>query len=648
MSGLKKFQNNEAWRQELRAYLLTDCSPKKQGKIEDKRYSREMDGDLRKPLEIRTDTNPAAAGITQRTILYEDTMYEGAMGVSEEIDDSFDAFEKMCDKTGSDPDSTLFQYLHSEKRSQVLAMAKDRSASTSRSATDQMEIDALRRMLEAVGTDDMLDNESPVKGVECTQLEDVEAPSRFWDNDNTLAGTIDDSILEPKTKVSPVKMVGLLRPSTIIEDNELESSAVSSLNSFLSARTRKTNASSCYETATDSSLTSGTLLNVDELFHAAIAKAKPPGMSKGEEQELLIDLHGSLRELALSPKELPEEANDQSDDILDDTVIELSSDDDDDVEEVKVVSDIKQEVSTRLTNVQGDGTIEGNQMDDSKEDKENDSLHFNDTMEEMQYMMEKGMEYINNGVATPLAAKPKSPLLPKQNTFLVSPKTIQKSPEARFLEPPLPLRPSNKPKGVEPSPSKGKMAPKHDLNMDWTKKKFFPQFGHIVSPIRAYTQKSGTAPLMSLFRPTSADIFSTLAISELEQESRLCQLKPMCNTAASSSKASGASALINGIDSSAQVLPKKAYISSEIKHVVDERTPFSMPSVPQIQKNLNSAVEPTVLRHDGKMKMPNAPADSKSSLSLSRIPRRANHSLADLSLASGDVSLYTIRDAQKF
>ncbi|KAH8238962.1 hypothetical protein KR038_010555 [Drosophila bunnanda] len=651
MSGLKKFQDNEAWREKLRAYLMTDCSPKKPGKIDDKRYSREMDGDLRKPLEIRTGMNPAAAGICQRTInLNEDTMCEGAMGHSEDVDDSFDTFEKMCDKTGSDPDSTLFQYLNSENRSQVVAMAKDRSASTSRSANDQMEIDALRRMLEAVGTEDMLDNESPVKGVECTQLEDVEAPSRFWDNDNTLAGTIDDSVLEPKTKVSPVKMVGLLRPSTIIEDNELESSNVSSLNSFLSARTRKTNASSSYETATDSSLASGTLLNVDDLFHAAIAKAKPPGMSKGEEQELLSDLHGSLRELALSPKELPEEANDQSDNLLDDTIIELSSDDD----EVQVVSEIKQEISTRLTNVQENETNEENQKDDCKEDKENVSLHFNDTMEEIQYMMEKGMEYISNGVPKSLPAKPKSPMLPKQNTFVVSPKKTAKSPVARFLEPSLPLRASNKPKGFEASPSKCKPVPKYDLNMEWTKKKFFgaqsgiPQLRHIVSPIRAYTQKSGTAPLMSLFRPTSTDIFSTLAISELEQESRLCQLKPMCNTAAKGSNTSDASALMNGIDSSARVLPKKAYISSEIKHVVDERTPIPMPNVPQIQKYLNSAVEPTVLRHDGKMKIPNAPEDRKPSSSSSHIPRRANHSLADLSLASGDVSLYTIRDAQKF
>ncbi|XP_016987531.1 uncharacterized protein LOC108050372 isoform X2 [Drosophila rhopaloa] len=611
----------------------------------DMRYSLEIDEDLRRPLEARKKKIEAANLTSHTSInLSEETMYEGVpLGNLDDGDDSFSAFERMCDKTGSDPDSTLFQYLHSEDRSQVMSKAKDRSND------DQKEIDALRRMLEAVGTDDdLLENESPVKGVECTQLEDVEAPSRFWDN--TLAA-IDEcasgSSPEHKTKVSPVKMVGLLRPSTIIEDNELESD-VSSHISFHSARTLKTNASSSYETATDSSL-SGTLLNVDDLFYAAIAKAKPPGMSKGEELELLNDLHGSLRELASLSNEETEEPLD----VLEDTIIELSSSDD---EEVQLVSEVKQEdTSTDLGN-----STEKEQADDSLEDKENieKSLHFNDTMEEMQYMMQKGMEYMAGTIPAATTVKSKSPVLPKQNTFVISPKQTVKTPA--FLQPSLPLRSCNKSHTVVASPSKGKKPKNFDLNMEWTKKKFFsassgipqrrqqqmkmPPYANIVSPIRAYTQKSGTAPLMRTFRPTSTDMLTSLAISELEQESRLCQLKTFSSTQAGTYKASGRQG-IKGIDSTAQMLPKKAYISSEIKHVVDERTPMPMPSVPRIQKYLNSAVEPTVLRHDGKMKMP---GEANRAPSSSQIPRRANHSLADLSLASGDVSLYTIRDAQKF
>ncbi|XP_017041402.2 uncharacterized protein LOC108088211 isoform X2 [Drosophila ficusphila] len=619
--------------------------PVKMDESKDMRYSLEIDEDLKRPLKARTQTVPLPNPIIQKNVNFnEETIYEGSsLGQLDDGDDSFSAFERMCDKTGSDPDSTLFQYLHSEDRSQVMARAKDRSTD------DQKEIDALRRMLEAVGTDeDLLENESPVKGVECTQLEDVEAPSRFWDN--TLAG-VDESAcgsgLEFKTKVSPVKMVGLLRPSTIIEDNEQDSD-VSSHVSFRSARTLKTNASSCYETATDSSL-SGTLLNVDDLFYAAIAKAKPPGMSKGEELELLNDLHGSLQELASLPKEEEEEPLDD----VEDTIIELSSSDD---EEVQLVSEVKQEDTSRVSAFGINKSTDQTTVDENKEN----SLHFNDTMEEMQYMMQKGMEFMTGGAPPTAAVKPLSPVLAKQNTFLISPKQMPKAPAAAFVQPSLPLRSCNKPQSVGASPSKAKQPPKVELSMEWNRKKFFsgssgipqrrqqqikqPPYANIVSPIRTYTQKSGIAPLMSTFRPISTDMLTTLAISELEQESRLCQLKPVSNSQASTSKGIGGFG-IKGIDSTAHLLPKKAYISSEIKHMVDERTPVPMPSVPRIQKYLNSAVEPTVLRHDGKMKMPGETTRNPSS---THIPRRANHSLADLSLASGDVSLYTIRDAQKF
>lgn len=43
-------------------------------------------------------------------------------------DESFEAIEKMCDKTASDSNSTLFQYLHSDRSEQVLAEVKKRSA----------------------------------------------------------------------------------------------------------------------------------------------------------------------------------------------------------------------------------------------------------------------------------------------------------------------------------------------------------------------------------------------------------------------------------------------------------------------------------------------------------------------------------------
>lgn len=52
----------------------------------------------------------------------------GVVGWHKSSDDSFEALEKMCDKTASDPNSTLFQYLHSDRKEQLLAEVKKRSA----------------------------------------------------------------------------------------------------------------------------------------------------------------------------------------------------------------------------------------------------------------------------------------------------------------------------------------------------------------------------------------------------------------------------------------------------------------------------------------------------------------------------------------
>ncbi|XP_017152177.1 uncharacterized protein LOC108162115 isoform X2 [Drosophila miranda] len=607
----------------------------------EQRYSLDIDEDLKKLLEARKlkkkqQQKQAEAATTIN--MCDDTMCESmATGdASEHGDDSFDAFERMCDKTASDPDSTLFQYLHSENKKHVLAMAKENSGIRDLSGEDtaQKEIEYLRRMLEQIGSEDYLDNESPVKGVECTQLEDVEAPSRFWDSDQTLACS-EDSNPEPRAKnnVSPVKMVGLLRPSTIIEAYEQESD-VSSHVSFQSVQTQKTNVSSSYETATESSSIGGTLLNVDDMFYAAIKKAKPLNMSKEEERELLGDLHGSLIELAS-----PSKNDDESDDV-ENTIIELlSSDEEEGISNDKApIFDIKEEAFA----------------DEAEENKEN-SMHFNDTIEEMQYIMQKGLEYIAAAAPVPVpatVAKPKSPVLQKQNTFDMSPKRVLKTAAAEFLQPNVPLRGSNKPQNVMQSPSKSKIPPRYDINMHLKKTPHtflsthsgIPQrhqrqlkqpYDDIISPIRTYTHMSGTTPLMSTFRQTSTDVFSTLAITELEQESRLChRMLPAASTSAGIS---------NELDivSASRLLPKKAYISSELQHVIDERTPKPMPNVQQIQKYLNTAVEPKVFRHDGKMKLP-------SDATVSHIPRPAKQSLADLSLASGDISMYTLRDAQKF
>ncbi|XP_067620803.1 uncharacterized protein [Eurosta solidaginis] len=135
-------------------------------------------------------------------------------------DESFMALEKMCDKTASDPNSTLFKYIHSENKDMVKEDAKKRSADGNYfkipCKQELQEIDeeaqSLQRLLHdlCVQEQHQLDNETPLKSIDVTLLEDIEAPSKMWDS--TIVG---DTTLQ----TSPLKMVKLLRPSTILEEN---------------------------------------------------------------------------------------------------------------------------------------------------------------------------------------------------------------------------------------------------------------------------------------------------------------------------------------------------------------------------------------------------------------------------------------------
>ncbi|XP_030376971.1 uncharacterized protein LOC115625888 isoform X2 [Scaptodrosophila lebanonensis] len=665
MSKRGKFQNTEEWRQKMRERLL------RLQVVEDfkaiaaaRKAEREKQDQQKREQEMCEQEKPKMS-------ICDDTMFPMSDDISNEFDgadESFAAYERMCDKTGSDPDSTLFQYLHSEDKEKVLAKVKERSGMMdfSSAKTHEMEVEALRRMLDQVNAHELLDNESPLKGVECSQLEDVEAPSRFWDN--TVVGN--ESVFQPSTETSPVKMVGLMRPSTILEANEAdltaalsETSSSSSFHTALKpAPSTDTIASSCYETAADNSAGSGSnassnLLNVDDLFYAAIAKAKPPGMSMGEEVELLHDLHISLLDCAGATNEtlcdkvdvkvelhasLLDRDGDTNEtlcdnaDVKEETIIELSSDEEDEKKPEKG---------------EPESSLSQCDFNDNKENEgeSEKSVHFNDTMEEMEYFMQKGMEYIAAQAQTQVvtsASKLEPPMLQKQNTFTKSPKPMMQTQAESpvFAKPSTPLSSKNK------TPLQAGAIKKQSneiLHFSKPKGKFFETptssiptrrhlelkqpFTHIVSPIRAYMDKSGKAPLMTMFKPT-IDAYRSMAFTELEHESRLCS-----SGAAPINELNFAS--LNHMNTN--LLPKKAYISSEIKHIVDKRTPMPMPSVPKIQKFLDAAVEPSVLRHDGKAKMPTSGAAS-------HIPRRQNLSLADLSLASGDISMYTIKDAQKF
>ncbi|XP_073824599.1 septin interacting protein 2 isoform X2 [Musca autumnalis] len=641
------------------------------------------------------------------------------------FDESFEVLEKMCDKTASDPNSTLFQYIHSDHKEQILAEAKKRSTEA----------------ICAVSTkNNDLENENKLlaKLSDCTLLDDVEAPSRLWEN--TIAA-------DAGFRTSPVKMVGLMRPSTIIEEpcDESRNSDISSQTSFQTATTKGgllSDVSSSYDTAHESTVASSRAdvsnerreINVDDILTHAINKTRNATSnlvaSNGiptetqtftsidcdlkkeyESNEIPTTIETIDLESTLSPQH---EFSSHEKEIVDDVVIiddgqremnvaadENSDEDEEEISVIDILSDDEIENSIPPTEKCDDIKIElasnnGSYNEISQDNKENysfctslsdRSIKFNDTMEEVEYMLKKGMEYMAEKQNMPLPkteiknespilkeselpkTQPNSPVVkdkriitahsetkakvPKSSTFIkTSNKKVQQS-SNRFA---FDMRPFPKLDVFGKSPQ-----PTHPRQKELSSKQ---HFSHIVSPVGAYMKKTASTPLMSTgkIKSKNANVLNSSAFRELEYESRLCQAKIGTNSAVINSPNGGLSPLPGSLATIKSTLPKKAYISSEFKHIVDERTPVTIPGGKKIQKYLENAMMPAVLRHDGKIKIPgglsskSTMAPPKPKISSSKAPsetristsQRSNSSLADLSVMSGDVSMYTIMDAQKF
>ncbi|XP_067630102.1 tRNA (guanine(26)-N(2))-dimethyltransferase-like isoform X3 [Eurosta solidaginis] len=89
---------------------------------------------MNKIFEMEDDENKSNNANTIKKIPYnfstkascDETIFECQQQCTS--DESCMALEKMCDKTASDPDSTLFKYIHSENKDMVIEDAKKRSA----------------------------------------------------------------------------------------------------------------------------------------------------------------------------------------------------------------------------------------------------------------------------------------------------------------------------------------------------------------------------------------------------------------------------------------------------------------------------------------------------------------------------------------
>ncbi|XP_067625330.1 uncharacterized protein [Eurosta solidaginis] len=392
-------------------------------------------------------------------------------------DESFMALEKMCDKTASDPDSTLFKYIHSENKDMVIEDAKKRSADGNYFKTpckqELQEIDeeaqSLQRLLHdlCVQEQHQLDNETPLKSIDVTLLEDIEAPSKMWDS--TIVG---DTTLQ----TLPLKMVRLLRPSTILEENcedqsnsSLGGDDVSSHISFQSAQkgSETSATTSCYETAHDTT--------------GASAPRKVSHYTQSESSEesheleksiilsrILASLSCTITKAMLRPCQAKLSSSGSFDDSLE--VIELSDDKSHEtggnlnksvfIKEEKeqqkkeiAIEPIARNAESMLSNYHNKSSIDFEESFEN--DKENrslfnesteKSLHVNDTMEEVEYMTKKGMQYMqaaepttNLGNLSPTVNETQmavKPLQEREKTFTYSPKKAKSncgSPAKKFI-----------------------------------------------------------------------------------------------------------------------------------------------------------------------------------------------------------------------
>ncbi|XP_037935759.1 uncharacterized protein LOC119669806 [Teleopsis dalmanni] len=542
----------------------------------------------------------------------------------ESFNDSFETLEKMCDKTASDPDSTLHKYLYGD--------LKDGEVQDGMNKPDERNlVSNLQKM--------HIDQTKEFKNISCgdmTQLDDIEPPTRLWEN------TFLD-LVEPE--ISPVKMVGLMRPSTIMEENN-ESEV-----SRISYHTAKKDSSS--EITTSSYSTAYDYCNLFKYDLPDKAKQAFVGADVGDTHSNNSDL------ICLSPDNKNENmlkitSGSKNADIsklcfdvddknithidleCDDSIIDLVSDEDNTYDQDEIEEMIKSTMSLNAIKQETESSRQSkNEIDVSKQ-----SLNFDDTMEEVDYLINKYMAQTNAKIANNAIKMKEAEAEAAKVTETIDLVHEEKTPGKVFEEPlgttkRLYERGENK----ENRYAFNMNMPKLDLfqNIKTPVKKTNNEFNNVVSPIRAYIHKTSTTPLMTRFKPISTT-------SNINDSPVFKKLDFMSHNVGKMSTYDERD-LIPNVPTK---LPKKAYISSECKNFFDERQPVKIPGGPKIHKFLDSATLPAVVRHEGKTKIPPGLLDAFPKDAKKEVPHQNDSTLVGLEVQEGEMSVYTIKDAQQF
>ncbi|XP_065081057.1 uncharacterized protein sip2 [Ochlerotatus camptorhynchus] len=477
-----------------------------------------------------------------------------------------------------------------------------------------------------------------------TQLDDVEEPSCLWENTMVQCA--------PGKALSPVKRMRMLRPSTIIEEatiNETTTASANSKNTSLESYiTTKPNLNG----SDDCSIETGS-----EVYRTA-----DDGTYDHSKQSTVNSTTDSVFGFdATTVEKTSIEARDESIDVEeqvvedDDDVIVLSSSDseaenEDNSGDYLLADSARMDTGSLFNNsdsLQDDPLCQEDSID--REEVGSPLLdaipdHFNDTMEEMEFMMRQGMKILQQQKAQQQSISEQ----PKETTG-----SMKKTMVASHTTPVTPISPNRYLKASQHtsvsakqtlfsysasnsnSAKKPTAAPSAGPSSCGTFKKpvsRFPlpksakKFDHIVSPIGEYIKKTPKTTLQARIFCANHNLIDVLHSKNDNRDSVMSSKDNLMQQEVDSTTYSSS-------------LPRKGVVCSRGAHVLDERNPVRIPGGEKMHKLLNNS--PTmVVRHEGRLRYQRETLLTEDSVE--------NDSMADLSLASGDISVRVLKDVRRF
>lgn len=288
-------------------------------------------------------------------------------------------------------------------------------------------------------------------------------------------------------------------------------------------------------------------------------------------------------------------------------------------------------------------------------DKYDDMPHFNDTLERVDYMMAQGQKMLSdkqNLARTPQAQhvhvqqmqNKKTPLSQKKTKILTPNSSSAKKAGAKHLTPnkiDMFKRPDQRTvrspfAAKSASASKVQAAPITRIPMK-TGSHHKPQFRHIASPIAAYIKNTPEVPLMKTIKPVrnlmAEEFNKVIAPRSHDESTQSVESFPIKSALPRKMYTSGLQRKVRICGQNSIRIDEMYKIVCHLQ-IIDNRVVVT-PGGKSIQKLIGT--QPLVIRHDGKVKGHNQV----------RPKVGFEDSLADLSVASGDISVQVVQDVHR-